>query len=251
MDPNYDYSHSFVSWLSPEPLNVPRMALRASCIIGRRGESGHEYFLSCTCAGENMYVDSDIIQQPVAEFCLVASAAGEFMFEKTLAQSPWLLRLAHRAGESVPSHDGKNRSVSEVQVSLRRYSEVRALANDKEVFAAVMDNRMILGRTQFTAPRGGETMQVVCEYPVLTINVQPDRKTFQVDAGPILMPDFAIDHELDAALFRRAYLVYNSWDYAEYSLHMPVAGTDAAPAHYAAPQPLPATRHELFVVEQI
>jgi hypothetical protein len=28
MDPNYDYSHSFVSWLSPEPLNVPRMALR-------------------------------------------------------------------------------------------------------------------------------------------------------------------------------------------------------------------------------
>ena len=66
MDPNYDYSHSFVSWLSPEPLNVPRMALRASCIIGRIGESGHEYFLSCTCAGENMYVDSDIIQQPVA-----------------------------------------------------------------------------------------------------------------------------------------------------------------------------------------
>ena len=127
-DLNYDYSHSFISWWSAETHNAPRLALQASCKIAPVGGAPKEYFLSCTCAGEQMYVDTGMIHEPVAEFSVVASVDGEFMFEKRIGQPPWCSRMIYRVGDTVPSHDGKGRTISKMEVTLRRYTEVRPLS---------------------------------------------------------------------------------------------------------------------------
>jgi hypothetical protein len=50
---------------------------------------------------------------------------------------------------------------------------------------------------------------VVLEYPAKIVNVQHDRPNWQIDTGPILVPDFAATAELLADRLELAYIVFN------------------------------------------
>ena len=61
------------------------------------------------------------------------------------------------------------------------------------------------------------------EYPVKTMNVMKSPVRFQIDTGPIIMPDFASTAELAVARFDLAHVVYNLFDRGELILRKPVA----------------------------
>jgi hypothetical protein len=112
-------------------------------------------------------------------------------------------------------------------------------------------NRPVTGRTTYLDEEGQTT--VVLEYPAKTLNVAHGSPAWQVDAGPILVPDLRAPRQVPdllAGRFDVAYLVFNSWDRAEVAVRRPVelgraGGRAIATAHYADIRVLEA-RNELF-----
>jgi hypothetical protein len=238
----YDYSRSFIQWDSSRD-NIPRCTVHASCRLRPKNGTEREFFLSHPCAGEQMYATDNLIHQPVAEFHMVCESGKEFMHVKVHADDPVELRMAHRVGEVVPTKDGKGSLIARVDVTMRRFPSVRELRTDREVHDAMIANEPIMGRTQFTGD-DGETL-VISEYPITVMNARPSDRRFQVDTGPILVPDFSVKHELTGAMFRQAFIVYNTWDRAEIAVRQSVPSKGGRVVHYGSPKKL-AVRNQLF-----
>ena len=64
------------------------------------------------------------------------------------------------------------------------------------------------------------------EYPIKTMNVLPSQTRYQVDTGPIIVPDFASTAEPAIARFDLAHIVYNLFDRGELILRKPISVGD-------------------------
>ncbi len=247
-----DYNNSFLLWSITAKDHTPRSALQASCKIRGRDEAFREYFLGSSCAGEQMYVEKNLIQLPTAEVNKIFSLNDEHMIIKYFAEPPGILQVAHRLGEKMPTHDGTGAVVTKFEYGMRYFTEVLEMTTYEEVYHAVINNKPILGRTRYIDHRNGDHIEVVSEYPVSVINVRHEHQIWQVDAGPVILPDFTIEEKLEVSVFRQAFLVYNRWDYAEYVMQLPILhkGADHPTVHYTNPKPLDA-RNQLFVVNAI
>ena len=231
----YDYSRSFLQWVS-EWDNIPRCAIHASCRLQTRGAPEREFFLAHPCAGETMYVAKDIIQYPPADFTMTCEPGKEYMIVKVLAEDPIEMRMAHRIGETVPTRDGRGSRITQMDVHVRSFPSVRELRTDREVSEAMRANLPLTGRSSFLSDDGATT--VISEYPVTVMNARPSDLRWQVDTGPVLMPDSSLKSQLTVAQFRQAYLVYNSWDWAELMMRQPTPIRDNGYAvmHYSSPR---------------
>jgi hypothetical protein len=63
----------------------------------------------------------------------------------------------------------------------------------------------------------------VLEYPVKTMNVLREPPRFQVDTGPLILPDFTSTAEHRIERLEMAYVVYNGFDRAEFIRRKPLA----------------------------
>ena len=83
-----------------------------------------------------------------------------------------------------------------------------------------------------TSPDGRS--RAVMEYPITTMNVEPDKKIWQVDTGPALFADFERPADGRIEKMIPGFIVYNSRNYAEWALRakvtLPPGGT---PHHFA------------------
>ena len=66
-------------------------------------------------------------------------------------------------------------------------------------------------------------MRAIIEYPVKTMNFHPERKRFQIDTGPLPLPDFTSDAEEHIEWFDLAHVVYNTFDRAEFIIRQPTS----------------------------
>ena len=91
---------------------------------------------------------------------------------------------------------------------------------------------------------------MVLEYPAKIVNVQHDRPNWQIDTGPILVPDFTAAASLFVDRLELAYIVFNSWSRAEVLERRPTPVTPAGDrgpqtTHYSTVRQL-AVRNEMF-----
>ena len=240
----YDYSRSFLQWTG-QSAHVPRCAIHASCRLRAKNGSEREFFLTHPCAAETMYVDLDLIHIPTAEFHMISEPGKEYLAVKVFADEPTELRMAHRIGETLPTRDGRGARIARMEVKMRSFAAVRELTTDQAVCEAMLANLPVTGRSTFLAD-DRETL-VICEYPVTVMNARPSDQRWQVDTGPVLLPDFTLKSELVVGLFRQAYLVYNRRDWAEVAMRRPTpaAKNGNTVMHYTSPQRL-TMQNQLF-----
>ena len=62
------------------------------------------------------------------------------------------------------------------------------------------------------------------------MNVKEEPVRFQVDTGPLIVPDFGRDAENPIERFDVAHVVYNRFDEAQFILRKPVAGREGTAA---------------------
>lgn len=210
-----DFGRSFVHCTSEPENHTPRLGLAACCTLSSPGQKNRSYFLSVACIAENMYRGKDLIHDPAAEFTLIVSPAAEFLMIKRHASAEHDVRSAHRVGEVMPSRDGRGSKLVEVNVSVARYGQVHSIKDYVDFRQGLLENYPINGRTTYID--GDQTSRVTLDYPVTTCNVRHDPPGWQVDAGPLLIPDRSLSgsDELEINRLELAYMVYNRFDYAE------------------------------------
>jgi len=237
-----DYANSYLTFTVPNRENTARIQLDARCTI-TGPEYSEEFFLITPCKGEIMYVERDMWQAPNFDFCGIWSHT-EYSILRTYAQ--------HEAGRPAERETGRIADrFEEVKIDIRPLTNVRELKTDAEVADATWANLAIIARTHLTDEATGQS--AVLEYPIKTMNVRAQSPQFQVDTGPVLWPDFnsGASHLIERTA--QAFVVYNTFDYAEFIVRRPtpvVAGARevARVMHYSESVAM-AARHELYCVD--
>jgi len=235
-----DFAHSYMTFFGRDKGNIARILLDAACTVTdeRSGES-ETFYLIVPCRSERMYRDDgQLFQLPNYEFC------GIF------AEDECLLMRTHWVSERDDREYGRNdERFAEVKLDIRRRA-ARELADAAKIVEVTLANRSLVARTALRDDATGRS--AVIEYPVKTMNVLRSGPRFQVDTGPILVPDFASTAPRAIERFDIAHVVYHRHDTAEFVLRRPQAvgvGTGAvAVTDYTAIQTF-AARNTIFGVE--
>ena len=116
------------------------------------------------------------------------------------------------------------------------------------VTAASEGKDPFVGRTTISHPDG--SYECTLEYPIKTMNFRPETPSFQVDTGPLVLPDFSSGEESMIDRLVMAHVAFNRFDRAEFIIRVPTPIDESRPdgprtLHYAAVREYPATNQIL------
>ena len=218
-----DFSRSFVTFVTRGRGNNARIQVEARCELTDAQGATEEYFLVASCKGEDTYGKGVLFLDPSYDFCAIFSRK-EFM----------IIRVG------VP-YAPKNT----IAANADRFDDVRfdikmadgeVLPKDEAVVKATLAGRVVNGRTEIADTPGKR--RALIEFPVKTMNVNDINHIYQVDTGPILLPDFEAKKERLVECFQLAFVAYNKADEAYFVIQEPIPADAARPdgpkvSHYS------------------
>lgn len=211
MSGTYDFDRSFITWTSTRVNHTPRMRVDAKCRIVAGGQS-EDYFLSIPNVGEEMYAARDLIHRPAFDFIMIGSPVGTFMFAKTYADPSRNTLEQRRVGEAMSTQDGRGATVTDMNFRMAVAPSARLLTTYADIRAAILGGIRLNGRTTWTSADGAATATL--DYPVRVCNVSHASEQWQIDNGPVLIPDLAAGAPWLPGL-RPGHIVFNAPDWAD------------------------------------
>ena len=225
--------------------NICRTQLLAKCTLTNRQTSeSFDYFLGKECIGEHMYLDFGIAQVPTSEVAVIFNPNETSLQKKFVDHNNDVVQSGPFAAKR-KGFDGGYSYSTELQFILDE-AEGTPLTTPQAISKAMMAGNPMVGRT--TLDGGEPGWGAVLEYPLMYMNVQPDFEVFQVDMGPVLYPDFESTAEMLVDRLQFAYVMYNTFDEAEFAIRVPtkvVEGQSGETLHYSKVVKMSAT-NEVF-----
>ncbi|PYV15872.1 MAG: hypothetical protein DMG07_08895 [Acidobacteria bacterium] len=220
-----DFPNSFLTFNRLDQ-NIARIQLDARCQYAPRKDApAREYFLITPCKSERMYVREDLWQDPNHDYRGFYSET-EHMTLKIYPSADRDRRYAQLNSQRFVA----------MKLDIRRASRSRRLGTDSEIREAVIAGEKLVARHKIIDEATGGW--AVLEYPVKTISVHPSETRWQVDTGPVGVPEFGARVGLDVERLRVAYVAYNRFEHVEFLVRCPTpiavdGRTVAATSHYS------------------
>jgi hypothetical protein len=203
-----DFPNSFLTF-NRENRNIARIQLDARCEYAPdAGSRPREYFLITPCKSERMYVEEDLWQDPNHDY------RGFY------SETEHMTLKVYPSADRDKRYPQLNRQrFAEMKLDIRRYAFTCRLQSDAEIRDAILANcRLVARHTILDDATGG---WATLEYPVKTINAHPAKAEWQVDTGPVGVPEFGAAAELDVERLRVAYVAYNRFAHVEFLVRCP------------------------------
>jgi len=205
-----DFSSSYLIWLTKKEGSYGRFQLDAACTIRdfSRKKTSTYYLASAVIAG-NVYAKNDLVKQPVYLFQIAASDERHVIF-RTFA-----------------SHVDDQNSINKnsdlfagVEFHITR-KEFFVLKDFDDIDFHFQQCNSISAHVSYGL---GKDCQIEIEFPIKHINIQKERRLFQIETGPILIPSEPLADRLSAMQgysFDTAFVHFNRLDSAEFILNAP------------------------------
>jgi hypothetical protein len=222
-----------VSRQPPFTLNNARLQLECRCRLTPPGApDAVEYVLSASCKAEQVHVKEDIWHEPAADMCILVSR-DEFLVNKSWDRNNRGVMLdPPTLGPQPERQVGKNaEAFDQLRIAVRE-TQGKILRTTEEIVEAGLQGRPIVSRTEFSTSDG---THVWLEYPIKTINVSERENFYQVDTGPVLVPD-AESHDGKHAIsvLRLAFVAHNTLGCTEFLVNVPTpVGEGISVNHYS------------------
>lgn len=240
-----NFQASFMTWdfppgKDPRPHarhNIPkgnkaRIQIEALIDVINEDSGARERFvLIAPCRTEWVYAEDKLFQVP----------SGEYRCIFSLKEERSLGRAITVKGEPARGRPIKD-SFRSLAIDVKPFASTRSWRTAAEICTATASNAPLVARTEIRDPKRKE--RYVLEYPIKTMNFQPETPSFQVDTGPLLVPDFASSAEAFIDRLEMAHVAYNRLDRAEFIVRRPTPISDAKDAervlHYSEVREIPA-----------
>ena len=171
------------------------------------------FVLIAPCRTEWVYAENRLFQIPSSEYRNIYSLTEKRNIGQSITDD----------GSRSKGHPVKERYRS-LKIDIKTYRRTRLLKTPAEIVKATADHQPLVGRTEIREP--GAKRRFVLQYPIRTMNFQPKTNSFQVDTGPVLVPDFKVKSEKSIDQLEMAYVAYNRLDRAEFLIRRPTPVTD-------------------------
>ncbi len=207
-DPFYKYPGGFVGSYG-DAYHV-RIGYDAVCTIGSDTlASPVEIFLLQPCLAEYTIAERNLFQVPSQEFRVAFSRTHRIPIA---SQPSW----EHERAEA-SSH---TRRFANTQFTTHVVDGGRVAADVADVMQAVRANQVLNARTTYEDSARG--LVVMLEYPIRTINIERTKGQFQVDAGPLALPDIETWDGSGVSRVFLAHAAFSEWSQTEIILRREV-----------------------------
>lgn len=204
-----DFANSYMTWFPRGQGTIARIQLDAACtIVDDKTDESELFYLIAPCRSENMYLDTNLFKMPNYEFCGIWSEN-----ESLAIRTHWVSDRDNR------EYRRNRERWEDVHLDVRTFAHTRQLSDSVEIIEATLDNRPLIARTELHNEK--RALRAVLEYPIKTMNIMKEPARFQVDTGPLIVPDFSCTVKHTIKWFEIAYVAYNTFDKAEFVLCRP------------------------------
>ena len=228
-----DFSKSYMSWFGTgEMRSVSRILIDGVCTLINSDGKKDVFYLIAPCRSEHTHSDEQLIVMPNYDFRGIFGSKEYKIFRNHWVSNPDYLddpgldTTGGRILEESGLHDTK---WDEVKLDINYFDNSKELTNKQSVVDSTLNNSILVGQTELMNDKTQK--KAILEYPIKTMNVIPSVPRFQVDTGPILVPNFESNKKLKVDSLDIAYIVYSLFDQGEYISRKPVqiANTDDGP----------------------
>jgi hypothetical protein len=178
-----------------------------------RTKATERYVLIAPCRTGWVYADKGMFQIPSREYTNIYSLKEERGMGSAITYD----------GE-VPVGRPIGSQFRSLKIDVKPFTRFRELTGPAEINRAIESNVPLVGRTVLEDEARGE--RYLLEYPVRTINFRPENGSFQVDTGPLLVPDRGSKATKVIDRLEMAHVVYKTLDHAEFILRRPTPVKD-------------------------
>ena len=182
-------------------------------VIDEETGASEQFVLIAPCRAEWVYAEKQLFQIPSRDYRNIYSLTEERRMGRAITYG----------GESDRGHPVSD-TFQSLEIDIVRFPRGRVLDTPAAVNEATGNNVPLIGRTQIRESE--RRKRYVLEYPIKTMNFRPENSSFQVDTGPLLVPDFDSGEPRTIDRLEMAHVVYNRLDYAEFILRRPTPIND-------------------------
>ncbi len=213
-----DFGRSFATFTIGQRANNARIQAEAICDLTEAGETTR-YVLVASCKSEDTYADDNLFRQPNYDFCAIFS---DTQYDIVRVHLP-ITGEWRDSGPIEHRFDG-------VSIDLRM-AEATECVDADAIVKATLENLPLVGITELSDEASGLSARL--EYPIKTMNVNDINWTWQVDTGPMIVPDFARETALAVQQLDLAFVACNRPDRAEFVILTPTEVGDEKVGHYS------------------
>ncbi len=201
-----DYGRSFIN--TKAKWNSPRFWVESRLrITDPAGKTTREYLQCGSCKSEYTFPTRGLFHVDNYDFLPVFSQVDCVVFRRHITERGKYLEVKPIA----QAWDGTVPAV--------RHFRGRIVNNVEEISKAMTAGKQLVGQTELRDEKSGRV--AVIEFPIKTINWQRDTGDWQVDTGPVLLPDLTVPPDQWSAKLRLAYVAFNAPDWAEFIIEEP------------------------------
>jgi len=243
-----DYGKSFLTFVVEERANNARIQLEARCrLFPDDSDNPVDYVLGASCKAEDTYAPQDLFLAPNYDFCPVFSDTQYALIRTYASAEPDGLAkpdgVEKPSGREVGLIEGR---FLEVPVHLETIPSARVLTDSAEIVQATLNNEPLVG--QVTVLDARDQPRALLEFPIKTMNVNDIEDLFQVDTGPVLLPELEWHGEHILEGVNLAFVAFNGFASAEFIVQQPTPVSSTPDAvvvyHYSRTLVLP-TRNSI------
>ncbi len=228
-----DYGKSFV--LGKAPANEVRFWVESRTRLIDDHDGTYEDYLQCaSCKSEDTFAEKDLFLEDNYDFLPVFGPQWGVIFRRKayLNEGYRDIRPASEWWEG--------------QRPLLIEADATIVQTNEEIREATYANRPLVAQVEIGDADSG--LRAIVECPVKTMNTHRGRNAYQVDTGPLVLPDLE-RHERSADGLRLAFVAFNGPDFADFVVEVPTQIGDGPDAeeihHYSERITLPATNRLL------
>jgi len=211
-----DYGRSYVC--TTGPANAPRFWVESRCRIMDEQHDTYLDFCQCgSCKSENTFAEKNLFQAVNYDFLPVFGEDQSYaIFRRQASFDAHYAEFGH--AES-PLWQGWGTSSFELFAA----EPIRLLDTNEMIIEATMKALPIIGQTEIW--HSMTLMRAIIEYPVKTMNINEARRLYQVDTGPVLLPDLECRFERPVESLRLAFVAFNVPHFADFVVEQPTSVT--------------------------
>ena len=200
-----DYGRSFIC--NTAAFNAVRFWVESRTVL-IDGEQRFEFYQCGSCKSENTFAKEDLF------------AKENYDFLPILGDGHWLV---FRRTAKLNSNYRQIKKVEEIwgpaNLKLREARKLAVLESWEQIRDATAAAVPIVSRTEIQDETTG--LRTIIECPVKTMNISLDKRLYQVDTGPIALPDLSKRFELRIDSLRLAFVAFNAPHFADFVIEQP------------------------------
>ena len=200
-----DYGRSFIC--NTASFNAVRFWVESRTVL-MDGEQRIEFYQCGSCKSENTFAKENLFAVENYDFLPILGDGYWLVFRRTAKLNPTYRSLKKMEDIWGPAN-----------LKLREARQLSVLETWEQIRDATAAATPIVSRTEIQDATTG--LKAIIECPVKTMNISLDKMLYQVDTGPIALPDLSKRYEPRIDSLRLAFVAFNAPHFADFVIEQP------------------------------